>query len=194
MSAMRWLRALLGATKEERPPLTLEDVQSLVAEMTKASERARHELEQQAAREEDELVASLEAKVEALENQVAQQVIDRIPMPPEPAPETPKLMCACGATAMRVDQVQQALRYVDGRLQLVPDGATLTCPRCGRGFAVDPRGQFDPHRAAWPSSWVVADELDRRKADLDAKLASRGAKGTPLRRTSPVSDMRRPPV
>lgn len=186
MSVLVWLKALLGATKEERPPLTLEDVQSLVAELHAASERARTALD---LREAEERAAD-----EQLAKAALQAVDDEIKRELEPPPEVPKLMCACGATAMRVDQVQQALRYVDGRLQLVPDGATLTCPRCGRGFAVDPRGQFDPHRAAWPSAWVVADELDRRKADLDAKLASRGAKGTPLRRTSPVSDMRRPPV
>lgn len=169
MSVMRFLRAVLGNTKEQaeapmeaEPALTLQEVALVVTE---------------ALNRRDEEAAKSRAAAAA-----------------EQKPEPAKLMrCSCGATGMCVDLIHSGLRHEGGRMVRVEWGAVVTCPRCGRRFAVDERGQYDPHQESWPSSWIVREKVAQEDLERKARLAQRPGATSGRQRRNPLADMRTPP-
>lgn len=130
----------------------------------------------------------LQGKLDQSEGALEQLERDAV-QGPQPPVEPDFAPCDCGGASWRVDLLTANVGVVEGRLVRREAGALVTCSRCGARKGFDEDGEYAPHRAAWPSAWVVEHELAKRMVDRK----NEGQKN--LRRRNSISgDLRLPPT
>lgn len=175
MNPLRWLQAVLGNTKlEER----------LEASRTELAERLESELRRTLT---EQITADVEERLRRDEDGKGRPELELV---------TPQecVECTCGCRGFRIDLVHSAIVYDGVELTLEKAGAAVTCPRCGRSFAVDERGIYEPHRDSWPSAWEVRAQVGEAQAQLSQRQTQRAVRAPGVRARSPISDMRQPPA
>lgn len=145
------------------------------------AEAARESLEREAADRREYERRALDAERELAKRSA--------PKAPTPAPAVVDLLCTCDSASWRLDLLTASVAIVEGALVRRETGALLSCSHCGARIGLDADGAYTPHRKAWPSSWVVDEEISRRAAERTATGIA-----NVRRRNSAHGDVRLPPA
>ena len=134
-------------------------------------------------------VAALREQVERLASeQAAWRLAAETPVAAPVLP--PALPCTCGSVHFTAGG-QAVTPRTDGRVY--PDGAVLSCLRCGRRWGHCGHELIEPHEKALPPAWAAVD-LHARVQESQLGPARNGAEFRKVREaTRRASDSLRPP-